>query len=127
MSTRILENLVIDALDQAFGPEDTSKNGLLFHSDQGTQYTSRIFQNALKNHGIEQSVSRRNDPYDNAVAETFFKTLRRELVRGRNYSSHEEARQRDNKCINILNSNTMQNECIRMLSICCRPNTSVHF
>lgn len=101
MSPRMLENLVIDALEQAVGRENPPKDKLVFHSDQGTQYTSRAFQNSLKSHGIEQSVSRRGNPYDNAVAESFFKTLKRELVKGRNYGSQEEARQEIFKYIEL--------------------------
>lgn len=101
MSTRMLENLVIDALEQAVGRENIPENGLVFHSDQGTQYTSRAFQKSLKTHGIEQSVSRPGNPYDNAVAESFFKTIKRELVKGKNFGSQEEARQEVFKYIEL--------------------------
>ena len=68
MATTARENLVIDALEQAVGREDPGE-GLVFHDDQGTQHTSRAFQKALARHGITQSVSRPENPYDNAVAE----------------------------------------------------------
>ena len=101
MSVRMLENLVIDALNQAIGRENPPEIGLVFHSDQGTQYTSYAFQKILASHGIEQSVSRTGNPYDNAVAESFFKTLKRELVKGRNFGSQEEARQEIFKYIEL--------------------------
>lgn len=101
MSVRMLENLVIDALKQAVGRENPPDAGLVFHSDQGTQYTSYAFQQALISHGIEQSVSRPGNPYDNAVAESFFKTIKRELVNGRNFDSQEEARQEIFKYIEL--------------------------
>lgn len=72
--------LVKDAFDQAW--QQRAGNGeLLFHSDQGTQYTSKDFQQHLKevSKEIKQSMSRRGNCWDNAVAESFFKTLKREV------------------------------------------------
>lgn len=65
----------------------------MFHDDQGVQYTSHAFQQCLERHGITQSVSRPGNPYDNAVSESFFKTLKRELINGRNYQTRQEAQQ----------------------------------
>ena len=94
MSGRITERLAIDALEQAVGregpPDDFS---LVFHDDQGSQYTSRAFQRCLESHGIAQSMSRPGNPWDNAVAESFFKTLKRELINDRRYKTRDEARQ----------------------------------
>ncbi len=75
MAKSMREKLVIDALEQAVGRENP-RPGLIFHDDQGTQYTSRAFQKALDRHEMIQSVSRPGNPYDNAVAESFFKTLK---------------------------------------------------
>jgi len=100
MSVHMRENLVIDALEQAIGREDPQP-GFIFHDDQGTQYTSQAFQKALAIHGIIQSVSRPGNPYDNAVAESFFKTLKTELTKGRNYIDQEEARQEIFKYIEL--------------------------
>ena len=94
MSDRITEKLAIDAIEQAVGREDPPSDGsLVFHDDQGAQYTSKAFQRCLGSHGVTQSVSRPGTPLDNAVAESFFKTLKRELVKGRDYGTREEARQ----------------------------------
>lgn len=94
MSERITEKVAIDAIEQAVGREDPPTDGsLVFHDDQGVQYTSRSFQRCLDTHGIVQSVSRPGTPLDNAVAESFFKTLKRELVTERSYKTREEARQ----------------------------------
>ena len=92
MSVNIRENLVIDALEQAVGREHPQP-GFIFHDDQGTQYTSQAFQKTLAKHGIIQSVSRPGNSYDNAVAESFFKTLKTELIKGRSYTDQNEARQ----------------------------------
>ena len=89
MSTRMRENLVIHDLEQAVGREQPNP-GFIFHYDQGTQYTSRAFQKTLANYGIIQSISQPGNTYDNAVVESFFKTLETELVKGRNYVNQEE-------------------------------------
>lgn len=75
--------------------------GLVFHDDQGSQYTSRAFQRCLESHGVAQSMSRPGNPWDNALAESFFKTLKRELVNGRGYKTREEAKQDVFKCIEL--------------------------
>ena len=94
MSERITEKVAIDAIEQAVGREDPPDDGsLVFHDDQGVQYTSRSFQRCLDSHGIVQSVSRPGTPLDNAVAESFFKTLKRELVKERSYRTRDEAKQ----------------------------------
>lgn len=102
MSDRITEKLAIDALEQAVGrecpPDDYS---LVFHDDQGVQYTSRAFQRCLESHGIAQSVSRPGNPWDNALAESFFKTLKRELVKGKAYETRECAMQEVFKYIEL--------------------------
>jgi len=66
--------------------------GLLHHSDQGSQYTSFDYRNLLAEHGIECSMSRRGDCWDNAVAESFFSTLKAELIQRRRWSSRNELR-----------------------------------
>ena len=94
MSERITEKVAIDAMEQAVGREGPPDDGsLVFHDDQGAQHASRSFQRCLDSHGIVQSVSRPGTPLDNAVAESFFKTLKRELVEERSYGTRDEARQ----------------------------------
>lgn len=102
MSGRITEKLAIDALEQAVGREDPPDDfSLVFHDDQGSQYTSRAFQRCLESHGIAQSMSRPGNPWDNAVAESFFKTLKRELINDRRYKTRDEARQEVFKYIEL--------------------------
>ena len=76
--------------------------GLMFHSDRGVQYTSGQFQAMAKGYGFIQSMSRRGDCWDNACAETFFKTLRAELIRGKIYRSQEEAREEIFKYVEVF-------------------------
>ena len=90
----ITERPAMDALGQAVGGEDPpDDSSLVFHDGQGSQYASRAFRRCLESHGIAQSMSRPGNPWDNAVAESFFKTLRRELINDRRYKTGDEARQ----------------------------------
>lgn len=66
--------------------------GVMFHSDRGTQYASRAFRKGLARHGMLQSMSRKGECWDNACAETFFKTLKIELIGQRIYRTREEAK-----------------------------------
>ena len=93
MSGRITERPAIDALGQAVGGEDPPDDfSLAFHDDRGSQYASRAFRRCLESHGMAQSMSRPGNPWDNAVAESFFKTLRRELINDRRCKTGDEAR-----------------------------------
>ncbi len=65
--------------------------GLIHHSDQGAQYASGAYRQLLQTHGLVASMSRKGHCYDNAVAESFFSTLKNELVHHRAYRTREEA------------------------------------
>jgi transposase InsO family protein len=65
---------------------------LLHHSDRGVQYASDAYQSLLAAHGLEPSMSRKGNCWDNAVVESFFSTLKRELVHHEHYADHEQAR-----------------------------------
>ena len=81
MFGRMTEKPVADALGQAVGRENPPDDfSLVFHDDQDSQHASRAFQRCLEAHRIAQSMSRPGNPRDNALAESFFKTLKRELV-----------------------------------------------
>jgi putative transposase len=84
--------LALAALEMAVECRSGRVKELLFHSDRGTQYASAKFQDALRKNGIACSMSRRGDCWDNAVAESFFATLKTELVDGRSYASRQEAK-----------------------------------
>ena len=92
MNKYISRHLVMDALTMAIWRRKPSR-GLIFHSDRGSQYCSHDFQNLLKNHGILSSMSRKGDCWDNAVAESFFGSLKIEQVFGMRYLSRSAARQ----------------------------------
>ena len=86
--------VAIDAMGQAVGREGPPDDGsLVFHDDQGARYISRSFRRCLDPHGMAQLVSRPGTPPDNAVAESFFKTMKRELAEERSYGTRDEAEQ----------------------------------
>lgn len=91
MSEAQRKDLVITALDQAVCLRKPPK-GLTFHSDRGIQYICDQFQERLIQYGMIRSVSRRGNCYDNAVAESFFHTLKTELMQGITYQTRNEAR-----------------------------------
>ncbi len=68
------------------------KNRLIFHSDRGVQYACTEFRNELKSQPVDQSMSRKADCWDNAVAESFFKILKSELVCHRHFTSRQQAK-----------------------------------
>ena len=68
------------------------KGGLVHHSDRGSQYASEAYQSALAGHGVEPSMSRKGNCWDNAVMESFFSTLKRELTHHETYAGLEDVR-----------------------------------
>jgi putative transposase len=91
MSERLTRDLTLDALEMALARRRPPP-GLLHHSDRGSQYTSGTYQHALAGHGIVCSMSRRGDCWDNAVAESFFATLKVELVHDAAWTTRAAAR-----------------------------------
>jgi len=91
MSDRITQQLTLDALGMALARR-RPREGLLHHSDRGSQYASGDYQTALGRQGIVGSMSRRGDCWDNAVAESFFATLKVELVHDARWSTRAAAR-----------------------------------
>lgn len=83
--------LVIRALMMALVHRNPER-GIIFHSDRGSQYTSSSFREILKNYGIVQSNSSTGNCYDNAVTESFFHTLKTELIYWEKYHNREEAK-----------------------------------
>jgi len=84
--------LVMNALARAFKNRWTeSTQGLIHHSDQGVQYASQDYVDCLKKHNILISMSRKGNPYDNAFAESFIKTLKWEEVYLNEYETFEDA------------------------------------
>jgi transposase InsO family protein len=91
LDASLCTNLPLAALDSALRRRRPGL-GLLHHSDRGCQYTSFEYREALKNNGIIVSMSRKGNCWDNAVAESFFSTLKTELVYRRRWSGRHELR-----------------------------------
>jgi transposase InsO family protein len=91
MQGTLREGLVLDALEMAF-QQRGEEAPEIFHSDQGSQYTSFALRDKLEEYGIKPSLSHRGSCYDNAVVESFFKTVKSELLRLMRFNSREEAR-----------------------------------
>lgn len=93
LGRRLESRLAIEALRMAIESREVEA-GLVHHSDRGVQYASLQYTNLLKERGILISMSRRGNPYDNAKAESFMKTLKMEEVYLYEYETLEEARSR---------------------------------
>jgi len=85
MATHLRASLALQALDMALLARDVIAGGLVHHSDRGVQYACDGYIARLQAHGIVPSMSRVGCPYDNAMAESFMKTLKTEEVEGRPY------------------------------------------
>jgi putative transposase len=86
--------LALGALRMALAERGWKAEGLIHHSDRGVQYASADYTGLLERNGIQISMSRRGNPYDNARAERFMRTLKEEQVNGADYRNLEDARTR---------------------------------
>lgn len=91
MAPRMTADLVVDAFRMAMFRQKGHAPELV-HSDRGSQYASEAFREELKKHRCKQSMSRKANCWDNAVAESFFGTLKSELVHHEKYKTREQAR-----------------------------------
>lgn len=92
LSENMTRKLVIDAFNNAYN-EREKPLGVIFHSDRGSQYASDDFKTTLKKAKCRQSMSRKGDCWDNACAESFFGSLKKEQVYRNKYKTRAEARQ----------------------------------
>lgn len=89
VNKKIDSDLVIETFKKAYAGRKSPSN-LIFHSDRGSQYTSRKFRKLLDDLNVIQSFSAKGYPYDNAVAESFFKFLKLEETDRRTYYNKEQ-------------------------------------
>ena len=94
MSETMTSRLVVDALEMALARrlKGSSSSGLVTHSDRGSQYASEHYQRRLREERIGCSMSRRGDCWDNAPVESFFASLKKELVHHEDYATRAQAR-----------------------------------
>jgi len=90
MGERLTRNLVSQSLFRAVAAKRPAK-GLMHHSDRGSQYCSQEYRNLLGQFGLQASMSGKGNCFDNAPMESFWGTLKQELVHHRHYSSRQEA------------------------------------
>jgi transposase InsO family protein len=94
MDATMTSRLVVDALEMALAArlKGSSSSGLVAHSDRGSQYASEHYQRVLREERITCSMSRRGDCWDNAAMESFFASLKKELIHDEDYATREEAK-----------------------------------
>jgi putative transposase len=127
MSLRLDKELVIKALSMAIETRKIEK-GLIFHSDRGSQYASNEYRSLLSKHEITQSMSDKGKCYDNAFKESFFHTLKTELVYCEIYVTRKEAensifeyivafynRRRLHSSLNYMSPEDFENENVKKL------------
>jgi putative transposase len=95
MAERQGQELTVNALAMAIARRNPAP-GLIHHSDRGTQYTSQAYRDQLTRHGLQASMSRVGMPYDNAVVESFFSSLKNELTH------HERFETTDHACSKVF-------------------------
>tara|TARA_B110000503_G_scaffold107908_1_gene161236 strand:+ start:458 stop:1384 length:927 start_codon:yes stop_codon:yes gene_type:complete len=90
MSRRMTKDLVISALSKALTARGNPKN-VIVHSDRGSQYASNEYKKLLKQYGLLGSMSKKGDCWDNAVAESFFATIKKEYIYQTHFKTRQEA------------------------------------
>ena len=92
MSDRIDRHLVLGALSMAVINRGVPEGGVLHHTDRGSQYASEDYRKALESYGFAASMSRKGNCWDNAVSESFFATIKTEMIHHQEFASRQEAK-----------------------------------
>jgi putative transposase len=115
MADHMESRLVVDALEMALQRELPGA-GLVAHSDRGVQYASEHYQQLLDKHDITCSMSRKGNCWDNAPMESFFATLKKELVHHEHYETREQARQSLFEYIEVFYNRTRSHSALGYVS-----------
>jgi putative transposase len=115
MADHMRSELVVEALQMALARRRPAR-GLIHHSDQGSQFVSLAFGQQARDAGIAVSMGSRGDAYDNAVAESFFSTLKRELVHRHRFATRDEARAAIFEFIEVFYNRQRRHSTIGMVS-----------
>jgi transposase InsO family protein len=118
MAERMKSGLVISALQMALQQRCPQAQELLHHSDRGSQYASEAFQRVLRDHGITCSMSGTGNCYDNAAMESFFATLKKELIYQEDYDTRAAARQSIFEYIEVFYNRERQHSALNYQSPC---------
>ncbi len=103
LSKSLEASVLVSLMDTTYKARNKPKN-VIFHSDQGLQYTSLLFKRYLRKNELTQSFSRKGCPYDNSVAESFFASLKKEEIYRHIYKSFEELENAIGKYIAFYNT-----------------------
>jgi transposase InsO family protein len=109
-------SLAVEALDHALADRKPRPASLIHHSDRGVQYASTDYRQRLADHDIAVSMSRPGNPYDNAKAESFMKTLKAEEVDGRSFKDIVVARRSIGKFIDTIYNTERLHSALRYCS-----------
>ena len=115
MADHMRTELVTDALEMALARRQPAP-GLIWHSDQGSQFVSLAFGQQARSAGIAQSMGSKGDCFDNAVAESFFATLKKELIHRRTWPSKAELRTEVFEYIEVFFNRRRRHSTLGMLS-----------
>jgi putative transposase len=115
MADHMRADLVVDALNMAIARR-RPEAGLIHHSDQGSQFVSLAFGQACGKAGIARSMGSRGDCFENAVAESFFATLKKELIRRQSWPTRAELRQAVFEYIELFYNATRRHSTLGMLA-----------
>jgi putative transposase len=115
MSDRLKKEVVMGALSQALARRD-GEEPFFHHSDKGCQYTSQAFQALLRTHGIICSMSGTGNCFDNAVAESFFHTLKTEHIYFEDYATREQAKASIFEYIEVFYNNERRHSFLNYVS-----------
>jgi putative transposase len=115
MADHMRSELVTDALPMALARR-RPEPGLIWHSDQASQFVSLAFGQQARAAGIAQSMGSKGDCFDNAVAESFFATLKKELIHGRSWPAKAELRTEVFEYIEVFFNRRRRHSALGMLS-----------
>jgi len=117
MSNRLTKELALDALKMAICNNPIT-TGIIHHSDRGGQYASTEYQKLLADNGMIPSMSRKGNCWDNAPMESFFHTLKTELVYGLRYNTRQEAKASLFKYIEIFYNRQRRHSALQYMNPC---------
>jgi putative transposase len=116
MADHLRAQLAIEALEMALTTRKVNPGGLVHHSDRGVQYACGDYIDRLLANGVQPSMSRAGCPYDNAMAESFMKTLKAEEVNGADYRDLADASARIGQFIETVYNHQRLHSALRYLS-----------
>ncbi len=125
LERRVSQELVLNALNRALFQHRPGR-GLVFHADRGGQYRGHQMRRLLARHGIQLSLGRRADCYDNAVMESFFSTLKSELVNREKSKTEQEAQRRIYEYIEVYYNRQRRHSTLNYQTPAEYTNVSTH-